>query len=413
MIKNITIQPEMTSSQRSSQTYIVATAFLSLLAISGFAYYGLPFFYDFMIKEFGWSRAVVTSGNAVGKLLVGPLFGFMAGWMIDRYGPRRLMMSGAILMGAALIGLSFSNSLGMFYLFYVFNALGYILGGPIPCQVLISRWFDKNRGKAMGIAYLGIGTGGALVPLISTSLEKAFGWHLALTALGVLVIIIAFPMAFFIKDPVKERIEKVKSEPIVPIKTILHNPNFYLLALGSMCSIGAVAGVGQHLKLYLRDLNFTQSEAAHVMSFVLLSSLAGRVLMGWLADTIGRKYVMILIYLIIASAIPMLLMPEFTGRIYVFAVIFGIGLGGDYMIIPLMAGDLFGVRALGRTMGIILVADGVAESLFPMLVGALYNEVTKSYAVGFIVLICLALTGVIIASFLPKTPGARNLIEPV
>ena len=390
--------------QRSSQTYVVMTAFLSLFAIVGFAYYGLPFFYDFMTSEYGWSRTVVTSGNAVGKLLVGPLFGFLAGWMIDKYGPRRLMLSGSLMMGVALIGLSFSSSLSMFYLFYIFNALGYVFGGPLPCQVLISRWFDKNRGKAMGIAYLGIGTGGALVPLIAAGLEKEFGWHLALAALGVLIIIIAFPMVWFIKEPRAntKTVETDKVEAMVPIKTILKNRNFYLLALGSMCSIGAVGGIGQHLKLYLRDLDFTQTEAAHVMSFVLLSSLVGRVLMGWLADLINRKYVMILIYLIVASAIPLLLMPDFSGRIYLFAVIFGIGLGGDYMIIPLMAGDLFGVKALGRTMGIILVADGVAESLFPMLVGALYNEATKSYSVGFIVLICVALTGAIIVSFLSK-----------
>jgi len=165
MTENKTILTNRDTSHRSSQTYIVITAFLSLLAISGFAYYGLSFFYDFMTTEYGWSRTVVTSGNAVGKLIVGPLFGFIAGWMIDRYGPRSLMISGSLMMGAALIGLSFSNSLGMFYLFYVFNALGYVCGGPIPCQVLISRWFDKNRGKAMGIAYLGIGTGGAIVPL--------------------------------------------------------------------------------------------------------------------------------------------------------------------------------------------------------------------------------------------------------
>src|SRR5450759_5389165 len=174
-----------------------------------------------------------------------------------------------------------------------------------------------------------------------------------------------------------------KTEVVVPIGNILKTRNFYLLAIGSMCSIGVVGGTNQHLKLYLRDLNFTQTEAAHVMSFVLLSSLAGRVLMGWLADLIHRKHVMILIYLIVASAIPLLLMPGFPGRIYIFAVIFGIGLGGDYMIIPLIAGDLFGIRALGRTMGIILVADGIAESIFPMLVGASY-DLTKSYAFGFI-----------------------------
>jgi MFS family permease len=390
-------------SGRSSKTYIVVTAFLSLFALVGFAYYGLPFFFDFMTKEFGWSRAVITSGNAVGKLLVGPLFGFIAGWLIDKYGPRKLMMAGVLMMGTALIGLSHTDSLGLFYLFYVFNALGYVCGGPLPCQVLISRWFDKNRGKAMGIAYLGIGTGGAIVPLIAAGLEKQFGWHNSLAALGILVVLIAFPMVFFIKGSSTKSDNLRRREVEVPIKNILKNRNFYLLGIGSMCAIGVVGGVNQHLKLYLHDLNFSQTQAAHVISLVLLSSLIGRVLMGWLADIFRRKYVMILIYLIVATAIPLLLVPDFPGRIYIFAVIFGIGLGGDYMIIPLMAGDLFGIRALGRTMGIILVADGVAESLFPLLLGVLYNEAAKSYAIGFIVLICVALTGSLIVSFLPGT----------
>jgi hypothetical protein len=67
---------------RSSQTYVILTAFLSLLAIVGFALYGVPFFYDFMSKEFGWSRTIVTSGNALGKIVVAPLFGFIAGWVL-------------------------------------------------------------------------------------------------------------------------------------------------------------------------------------------------------------------------------------------------------------------------------------------------------------------------------------------
>ncbi len=395
-------RPESSSAWRGSQVYVVATAFLSLFGIVGFALYGLPFFYDFMTKEYGWSRAFVTSGNALGKLLVAPLFGFVAGWLIDRYGPRRMMASGVLFVGVALVGLSFADSPGLFYLFYIFNALGYVCGGPLPCQVLISRRFEKNRGKAMGIAYLGIGTGGALVPLLASGLEKHLGWHHALCALGFLIVLIALPLPLLLKEPTAAAARK-QAPAMVPVRDILKNRNFYLLALGSMCSIGAVGGVIQHLKLYLRDLDYTQSGAAQVMSLVLFSSLAGRVLMGWLADCISRKYVMVLIYLIVASTIPLLLVPDFPGRIYLFALIFGIGFGGDYMIIPLMAGDLFGVQALGRIMGIILVADGVAESTFPMLVGSLYNEAAKSYALGFTVLIALALAGAAIVSFLPKT----------
>ena len=392
------------ASEGSSKAYIVATAFLSLFAIVGIAFYGLPFFFDFMTKDFGWSRTTVTSGNALAKLIVAPSFGFIAGWLIDRYGPRRLMLIGSLFMGVALIGLGFTGgSLMLFYMFYFFNALGYIFGGPLPCQVLISRWFDKNRGKAMGIAYLGIGAGGTLVPQIAARLESGFGWNIALACLGLLVMASSMPLVFFIKHPKKteKKAEKKPETPATPIRSILTNPNFYLLGFGSMCAIGVVGGVGQHLKLYLRDMNYSQEQAANVMSLVLMMSLIGRVLMGWLADLLSRKYVMILIYLMVASAIPLLLLSDFSGKLTIFAIIYGIGLGGDYMIIPLMAGDLFGLKTLGRTMGIILVADGVAESMLPMLVGATHDA-TGNYMLGFTILICVALTGALIISFLPE-----------
>lgn len=394
---------QMEQGQRSSKRYVMITAFLALFAIVGFGFYGLPFFFDFIMEERGWSRTVITSGNAVGKLIVAPVFGFFAGWLIDRYGPRQLMMTGGLMLAIALIGISYSSSLELFYLFYVFNALGYVFGGPLPCQVLISRWFNKSRGKAMGVAYLGIGAGGALAPVLAARLEQWYDWHVALAMLGVIGFLMVFVFSYFIKDK-KEKPTTVIEQKVEgsSMRNILKSRNFYLLAIGSMCSIGVVGGIGQHIKLYLSDLNYSQTEAAHVMSFVLLSSLVGRVMMGWLADIINRKYVMLLIYLIVMASIPLLLVPEFGGRIYIFAIIFGIGLGGDYMIIPLMAGDLFGLKALGRTMGIILVADGVAEALFPVLLGALYNK-SVGYMVGFSVLIGVALLGAIFISFLPRS----------
>jgi len=404
---------------KSSQTYIVVTAFLALFAVVGFGIYGLPFFFDFIMEERGWSRTQITSGNAVGKLIVAPLFGFLAGWLIDKYGPRSLMMTGALMLFIAFVGIAFSSSLEMFYVFYVFNALGYVFAGPLPSQVLISRWFDKNRGKAMGIAYLGIGAGGAVVPILAAKLVSMYNWNTALAILGGIGFLLIFGVAFFIKDHAhKERANpnQAQAAPVikgVSMREILRNRNFYLLAVGSMCSIGVVGGISQHIKLYLSDLDFSQTDAAQVMSFVLLSSLIGRVLMGFLADIFNRKHVMLLIYLIVAAAIPLLLMPDFTGRIYIFAIIFGIGLGGDYMIIPLMAADLFGIKALGRTMGIILVADGVAEALFPVLLGVLYSD-SVGYTIGFSVLIGVALLGAVFIYFLPKTnqnKGMEGMVE--
>src|SRR5215510_4850186 len=145
---------EQSAHHRRQSYQAAATAFVVLFCVVGIALWGLPFYYDFMVQQFGWSRAQVTSGNALSKLLVGPLFGFIAGWIVDRFGPRHIMMAGILMAGIALIGLGSISTLGLFYFFYLFNALGYVCGGPLPVQVLLSRWFDKSRGKAMGFAYL-------------------------------------------------------------------------------------------------------------------------------------------------------------------------------------------------------------------------------------------------------------------
>lgn len=388
---------------RGGQVQVALTSFFALFAIVGLALYGLPFYYDHMVNEFGWTRAQVTSGNALSKLVVGPLFGFFAGWIVDRFGPRRLMLAGVVMAGVALIGLGNMSTIWMFYFFYLLNALGYVCAGPLPNQVLLSRWFDKSRGKAMGFAYLGIGLGGFFVFQISAFMIRVVGWRLALSVLGVLIMVIAFPLAFFVKESPSETSHKSKGAVRTePIGWVLKSPYFYLLMIGSMCSIGAVGGTNQHLKLLLAsDLHFSDQEVANVASLVLVSSLIGRLVMGWLADHLAKKYVMLLIYLIVAAGISILFLTWIPGAIYLFAVIFGIGLGGDYMIIPLMAGELFGVKVLGRLMGIVLTADGVAEAVAPLLVGDLRDR-TASYEIGFIVLVGLAVAGAIAVALLPK-----------
>jgi MFS family permease len=380
---------------------VTAASFVVLFCIVGMALWGLPFFYDFMVEQFRWTRAQVTSGNALSKLLVGPAFGFVAGWMVDRFGPRRLMVAGIVVAGIALIGLGSISTLGMFYFFYLFNALGYVCGGPLPIQVLLTRWFDKSRGKAMGIAYLGIGLGGAAVPWISHLLVEHFGWQVALRALGLMIMVIALPAAFLAKEPPRRERNRL-AESMADSQGAFATLPFYLLTLGSMLSIAAVSGTQQNLKLFLSlDLRFTQGEAARVLSMVLAFSMAGRLLMGWLADRFAKKYVMVLIYLLVAGAIPLLFAGRSQAAVYAFAFVFGIGLGGDYMIVPLVTAEIFGIQRLGLLLGVILTANGVAEAASPWLVGHL-RDATGSYAAGFAVLIGMGLLGAAAASVLPK-----------
>ncbi|MCG6919473.1 MAG: MFS transporter [Acidobacteria bacterium] len=390
------------SAPRRDQTLALTTAFLSLFSIVGVALYGLPFFYDFFVTDLGWTRQQVTSGNALSKLLVGPLFGFLAGVIVDRFGPRRLMLAGIAMAGLALVGLGGTTTLSAFYFFYLFNALGYVCGGPLPNQVLLSRLFDQGRGKAMGFAYLGIGIGGMIVPLLAHALIEELGWRTALRALGVLIIVLAFPAAFFVREPKAEKRDSTvpAGEP-VSIISVLKRPAFYLLAVGSMASIGAIGGTIQNLKLFLAlDKGMAQALVAQVLSLVLAGSIVGRILMGWLADRWPRKRVMLLVYLIVAGAIPLLAVAPTTTSLKGAGFLFGVGLGGDYMIIPLMAADLFGLKVMGRLMGIVLTADGVAEAVIPMAVATIRDH-TGSYTMGFALLVALAAVGAVAVALLP------------
>jgi MFS family permease len=391
----------MRTEAEKHQALAVTAAFLALFSIVGCALYGLPFFYDFMVKDLGWTRQQVTSGNALSKLVVGPAFGFLAGMAVDAFGPRRLMILGILMGGGALIGLASASTLGFFYFFYFFNALGYVCGGPLPSQVLLSRWFDAGRGKAMGIAYLGIGIGGALVPLAAHALTESLGWRGALRSLGVLMIVIALPAALIVREP-PPRAAATAGDPAVSMKSIFRRPAFYLLAIGSMCSIGAVGGTMQNLKLYLTlDRGLAQGRVATLLSLILVGSIAGRLLMGYLADRWPKKRVMLLIYSIVASSIPLLAGGQSPALLYTGAIVFGVGLGGDYMIIPLMAVELFGLRVLGRLMGVILTADGVAEAVVPMAVATLRDRF-GSYGPGFGLLVLLAAAGAVSVALLPR-----------
>lgn len=388
------------------QRMAVVTAFLALFAIVGFALYGLPRFYPFFVQELGWNRRQVTSGNAYSKVVVALAFGVIAGRLVDSWGPRRIMIIGIVMAGAALVGLSYVTTFAAFYFFYGFNALGYLLGGPLPNQVMLSRWFDKARGKAMGVAYLGIGVGGAIVPVLAYALTQAYGWRGALRILGLLMIAIALPAAWFVREP--PDVGRTTGAPQAPLKDVLSRASFYFLMIGSLASIGAVGGTIQNLPLYLSlDRQFPQGVIDTTLMVILVGSIVGRLVMGWLADRWPKKRVMLLIYVIVALSIPPLFFASTPVTLGVCAFLFGIGLGGDYMIIPLMAAELYGVVILGRVMGVVLTADGVAEAMVPMLVATLRDRM-GSYDGGFMLLVALAAIGAAAVSLLPK-PDVRSV----
>ncbi|RPI26788.1 MAG: MFS transporter [Acidobacteria bacterium] len=403
---------------------VAAASFANLFVIVGIVYYSFPVFYAPLIEEFGWNRAQVTAGFAYSIVIIGPLFGITAGFLIDRFGPRRIVLVGLVFAGMAFLGYGWMHSLWVYYLFYFLQTAGYVVAGPIPNQVLISNWFNRFRGRAMGAAYVGIGVGGAAAPLIAQFLIQHVGWRWAMRAIAGSVLLVLIPITFKLVrnrpsdlgllpdgEPVGETPTRRPAalEGFHSLGDVLRTPAFWLIALGSFMSIGAIGGVIQHLVLFLRDSGFSADRAAGVASVLLVSSIVGRVIMGWAADRFPKKYVMIAACLFVACAVPILYSSNLGSMAYVFAAIFGFGMGADYMLIPLITAQCFGLRSLGRIMGVIITTDSMGQAFAPVVVGHIF-DVTKSYDWAFLLLTAMGLAGALAIAFIkdPRRPEIAN-----
>lgn len=393
---------------------VAGASFLNLFAIVGVMYYSFPVFYKPLIDDFHWTRAQVTAGFAVSIVVIGPLFGISAGFLIDRFGPKRILLFGLLSAGAAFAGYGFMSALWMFYLLYFLQTAGYVTAGPIPNQVLISRWFDRWRGRAMGLAYIGAGVGGAIAPILAQFLVARVGWRGAMHVISAGILLVLVPVSLRV---IRNRPSDLGLRPdgaaaeagapsaaagegrLLGLREVLKTRDFWLIALGSFLSVGAIGGVIQHFVLFLRDRSFAAGKAAGVMSLLLVSSILGRLVMGWLADRIPKTHVMLISFGAVAAAVPILYAPGLDTLVYAFAVVFGFGMGADYMLIPLVTAECFGVRSLGRIMGIVITTDSLGQALAPVLVGRLY-DIHHNYNLAFILVAAAAAVGALAVLFI-------------
>jgi MFS family permease len=178
--------------------------------------------------------------------------------------------------------------------------------------------------------------------------------------------------------------------------------NFWLLLAGSTLVIGAIGTVIFHFILLLRDQGYSSAWASRALSTLLLSSLAGRVVVGYLADRFTRKTVMALFYLVLALVIPLLLVAHHPPAVWGFAILFGFAMGADYMLIPLVAADCFGLAALGRILALIIMADSLGQTSGPVMAGRLF-DIRHSYDLAWMIITLASALGA----------GAVYLIAPM
>ncbi|MBL8213896.1 MAG: MFS transporter [Bryobacterales bacterium] len=404
----------MPTAQRFYGWFIVATAVLTFGLSTGLPYYNMPFFYDYYAKEFGWSKPDITLGfplAALFTLWVGPV-------LVHRFQPKTLLLIGSSFTACAFLGFAFMpGSLNVYYFLWFVYTIGYIFSGPIPHQVLISQWFRKNRSLAMGICYVGVGLVGSLGAFLVKGITQASNFHTTLLVVGGIVLMVWPLTLLFVKnrpadigqnpDGAAVAAEETKRAPL-PFSALTGSLAFWLLLIGSACSIGSIGSINQHMKFIFQEQGFTDQAArdaawAQASFLILCSSIAGRLLIGWLADRYSKKIVMTATYLLVAGTIPLLLLvkPDNPSSIYVFAILFGFGMGADYMLIPLMAAEQFGVNSLARVMAIILPTDTIGQTWFPYVVSRLQQSM-GTYNQALVAVFVMAAIGAVAIALLPK-----------
>jgi MFS family permease len=375
--------------------WIVLAAFLNLFLGVGVIFYGFPVFYASLVESLGFTRAQATQGFLLGFLVVGLPFGFFAGSLIDRIGARRVILVGVACVGASLVLMGFMTRLWQYEGLCVLEVLGYVLAGPIANQVLVARWFRKLRGRAMGYAYLGLGLGGVISPLLVTHLIRAFGWRLAIQMVGMLTMIVLFPVGLWItrSSPAEMGLvpdasiggEDRKQEPasaFIGVGSAVRTANFWLILSGSTLVIGTIGAVIQHFILFLKDLGYSTVGASRCSTVLLASSLCGRVLVGDLADRLAKKNLMAFFYLSIGMSTLLLGVSHQVATIWVFAIVFGFSMGADYMLVPLVTAECFGTGSLGKLLALIIMGYSLGQWGAPWVAGRIF-DVQHSYALGW------------------------------
>jgi MFS family permease len=395
--------------------WIVLAAFLNLFFSVGIIYYGFPVFYPSMVSSLGFTRAQLTQGFLAGFVGAGLVFGLLAGILIDSLGSRQVIRIGIWCVGLPLILMGSMTHLWQYYALCIAEVIGYVLTGPIPNQVLVSNWFRLKRGRAMGIAYLGLGVGGAISPLLINGF----------------ILLVLFPVSQWItrsnpndlylhpdglppSDAATE--PALSARESMSVGQAMRSRNFWLIVTGCTFTIGAIGAVTQHLILFLTGEGYSLSGASRVASGLLVSSLAGRVIVGYFADRYSRKNVMALFYLALALAIPLLFAAPRHGVVWGFAIVFGFAMGADYMLIPLVTADCFGLPALGKLLAVIITIYSVGQWFAPWLAGKIFDT-RHSYDLAWVMMAAAAAAGAALIYAVsperqPVLRGAGNPASP-
>lgn len=361
---------------------------VSLIGIStgpaAFGIASLGLFIDVFEKQFGWSRAEVSSAASL-MMLCSAFSMPIVGRLVDKIGPRKVLIPSVAILALCFLAIpALVTQFWQFMLVYV--AIGTIAAGTnsVPYMRVLASWFDRSRGLAIGIAGSGTGLGFAYVPLVGQAAISQFGWQAGYVALGLIMLCVTLPLVIFL---LKERPDgaaeadgegAAEAQSGMNLKEVLRTRNFYLLNSIFVTLAFVLYGLIPHMVPLLTDRGVSPAAAAGVASVFGLATFVGRIVIGFLVDKFDARLIAVTFFAISAVGLGLLAVPLPNWAMIVPALLLGGSLGAEVDMLAYLTSRYFGLKCFAQIFGALFGAVLVAMGMGPVAFGLVF-DMTGSY----------------------------------
>ena len=397
--------------------YIVAASvglnfYLSIVFFQGFQVFFLP-----ILNEFGWTRALTSGAFSLRQLesgLLAPVIGFL----VDRWGPRIIILLGVLIGGAGMVWMAYIDSVWSFYVVFLLASLG-VSGAShgVSWSVAVANWFRRLRGRALGIAMLGPVVGGPFVVTVAV-LEEWLGWRVAILLLGVGVWVVGIPLSLLARstperygylpdgDTRDGEYDDDEDEDFegMGVREAVRTRNFWVITVLFGAQFIGISGLFVHLIPLLQDIDYTASQAAGILGLVFLLSGIGRIGAGTLADMADYRLAMsgLIIFQVVALVLLTLVSgPSDFWLVVLYSFLFGIGFGGAIPLRPFLIMQIFGSRAFGALQGLVQGGAIGAGMAGPVFYGWIFDT-RESYDIAIYATILITMVALPLLYLLPR-----------
>jgi sugar phosphate permease len=367
-------------------------------------------FFNPIVEEFRWTYLVVSLAASLLAVELG-ILAPIAGFLTDRFGPRKVIFCSTLLSGMGLFLLSRINSLVVFYIAFGILSIGLSGFGQVVTTTAVANWFDKKVGRATGFAIAGYGAGGILMPLI-VWLIAHWGWRMSFAILGIATCLILLPTSLFLRhkpeqygtfpdgeisDPsesMQNETETIYSgEVAFTAIHVLRTKTFWLLGFALTIQLMVFNAMIVHIMPYFASMGLPRGRAALVAMFIPLSSIVGRLSFGWLGDLFDKRYLLVMCFLFEIIGLAFLSYAEVLWHLITFLAFFGPALGGAVALRSIILREHFGRRALGSIQGLITALMTIGAILGPAYAGWVF-DVRGGYQMVWLTFIGAILTAI-------------------